>query len=569
MRIANWRITVVSSASRVIGASSLVGSFVALLFWVQSLTPTLIPRSWESQVVVGGTCLAVGYAFGALAGRCMCSILKRRHRWPADSIRRYGQLLLAAAWPAGVLLGSARWMAWQNEQRDFMGMTLIVRVDALLMGAWSPLAGVLLIVVGSVMIRGACTSVRFVQRRLPGPAAMSVALLLLAVTTLVLGREVVYRSVTAFANSVYAPMNEETSEGTFQPDSPSVSGSAASFVAWDTLGRQGRDFVASATTAHELTMFHGTEAAIAEPVRVYVGVRSAASAEGRAELAVRELERAGGFDRKVLIVWVPTGTGWMIPEAAAALEQLHRGDTAIVAMQYSFLPSLVGVFLDAGLANEAGRALFGAVHARWSALPIEQRPKLILFGKSLGTAGVEAPFVGDDASSSVANLIESTDGALIVGPKRSNPIHAQLTREREPTSPAWQPVFAGGRSVRFLNRDPNGPVLRGEWPSPRIVYLQHPSDPVTFWSLDVLWRAPEWMDEPRGFDVPEALRWFPIVSGVQAVRDLLDQLDTPPGFGHVYRTEYVLGWASVAPPAGWDDADTERLERFLDDMAGH
>src|SRR5690606_10067366 len=129
-----------------------------------------------------------------------------------------------------------------------------------------------------------------------------------------------------------------------------------------------------------------TEAAIAEPVRVYVGVRSAASAEGRAELAVRELERAGGFDRKVLIVWVPTGTGWMIPEAAAALEQLHRGDTAIVAMQYSFLPSLVGVFLDAGLANEAGRALFGAVHARWSALPIEQRPKLILFGKSLGTA---------------------------------------------------------------------------------------------------------------------------------------------------------------------------------------
>src|SRR5690606_14505021 len=130
----------------------------------------------------------------------------------------------------------------------------------------------------------------------------------------------------------------------------------------------------------------------------------------------------------------------------AALEQLHRGDTAIVAIQYSFLPSLAGVFLDAGLANEAGRALFSAVHARWSALPSDRRPKLILFGKSLGTAGVEEPFVGEDASSSVANLVASTDGALIVGPKHSNPIHAQLTRDREPASPAWQPVFAGGRS---------------------------------------------------------------------------------------------------------------------------
>ena len=133
----------------------------------------------------------------------------------------------------------------------------------------------------------------------------------------------------------------------------------------------------------------------------------------------------------------------MIPEAAAGVERQHRSDTAIVAMQYSFLPSLVGVFLDAGLANEAGQVLFSAVHARWSSLPSDRRPKLVLFGKSLGTAGVEAPFVGGAGSSSVAKLVAGTVGALIVGPKHSNPIHAQLTRERDPPSPAWQPVFAG------------------------------------------------------------------------------------------------------------------------------
>ena len=71
------------------------------------------------------------------------------------------------------------------------------------------------------------------------------------------------------------------------------------------------------------------------------------------------------------------------------------------------------------------------------------------------------------------------------------------------------------------------------------------------------------MDSPRGYDVPAAARWFPIVSGVQAVPDLINQLSTPPGFGHVYWTDYVKGWVLVAPPDGWTDVDTERLEQFL------
>jgi uncharacterized membrane protein len=295
---------------------------------------------------------------------------------------------------------------------------------------------------------------------------------------------------------------------------------------------------------------------------------SAGSAAERAKLAVRELERAGGFDRKVLVVWVPTGTGWIIPKAAASLEQLHRGDTAIVAIQYSFLPSVLAIFMDAGLANEAGVALFNAVRARWSKLPPDKRPKLILFGKSLGTAGVEVPFVGVDASSSVSNMVTRTDGALIAGAKHSNPLHSQLTHARDAGSPVWQPVFREGRTVRFLNRAPAQPALAANWSAPRIVYLQHPSDPTVFWSVEAFWWPPEWMARPRGFDVPDHSRWFPLVSGVQAVGDVLHQLGTTPGFGHDYSTDYVKGWASVLPPEGWTDADTQRLEQFIDNMAG-
>jgi uncharacterized membrane protein len=447
-------------------------------------------------------------------------------------------------------------------------MASIVWLDGVLMSALSPLAGALLVVVGRVIANRVAASKRFIQGHVPAVVSVPATALLIVVLGMVLGRGVALRAITTAANAIYAPVNEQTTAGILLPDSSSVSGSSASLVAWDTLGRMGRDFVATATTAQELQMFHGADAKIADPVRVYVGAGSADSAAERAELAVRELERTGGFDRKVLVVWVPTGTGWMIPKAAAALEQLHRGDTAIVALQYSFLPSVLAVFLDAGLANEAGTTLFNAVHARWSKLPPDRRPKLVLFGKSLGTAGVEAPFVGVDASSSVANIVARTDGALIVGAKQSNPILSQLTRERDPRSPVWQPVFDGGRSVRFLNRDPHQPALDADWSAPRIVYLQHPADPVVFWSVGALWWPPQWMAQPRGFDVPDDARWFPIVSGVQAVGDMLDQLGPPPGFGHDYSTEYVNGWASVVPPEGWTDADTKRLEEFIDKMAG-
>jgi uncharacterized membrane protein len=154
----------------------------------------------------------------------------------------------------------------------------------------------------------------------------------------------------------------------------------------------------------------------------------------------------------------------------------------------------------------------------------------------------------------------------MVGAQESNPIHSQLTRMRDHGSPVWQPVFNRGRSVRFLNRYVRQPAADANWSTPRIVYLQHPADPVVFWSIEALWRRPEWMAQPRGPGVPDDLRWFPIVSAVQAAGDMIDQLDPPPGFGHDYSTEYVNGWASVAPPPGWTRADSERLEKFIGKM---
>src|SRR5262245_32387257 len=422
-----------------LGTPTLNGSLLALLLWWQSLTPTLIPRSWEMQTGFGAICLAIGYGIGTLAGRGVHRLLEWRGCSPGNVIRRRGWIVLSAAWLVAIVLGATRWLGWQNEQRRFMGMASIMWLDGVLISVLSPLPGAFLVVVGRVMAHGVAAGKRFIQGHVPSIVSVPATALLVVVIGIALGRGVALPALTAVANSVNASRNEKTTAGIVAPESSAVSGSRASFVAWDTLGRMGRDFAATVTSAQALATFHGAGAELAAPVRVYVGVRSADSIEQRAELAVRELERAGGFDRRVLVVWVPTGTGWVVPKATASLEQLHRGDTAIVAIQYSFLPSLLAVFMDAGLANEAGITLFNAVRARWSTLPPDRRPKLLLFGKSLGAAGVEAPFVGIDASSSVANMVARTDGALIAGAEHTNPIHSQLTRERDRGSPFWQP----------------------------------------------------------------------------------------------------------------------------------
>jgi len=370
------------------------------------------------QAVISAVCVAVGYGFGALVAHGMRRLLERSGRIPGDVIRRRYWIALAVVWLTAILLGAPRWLGWQNAQRNFMGMAPIVWSSGVLMSALSLSCGALLVFSGRLLANVVAAGIRFITRHVPAAVSVSATALLIVAIGIVVSRGAALRALTVAVTSIHAPINASTNEGIVAPASASVSGSSASLVAWPTLGRMGRDFVATATTAQQLAMFHGADAELVDPVRVYVGLGSADSMAERAELAVRELERAGGFDRKVLVVWVPTGSGWIVEKAALALEQLYRGNTAIVAIQYSFLPSVVAFFLDAGLANEAGNTLFTAVRARWSQRPPDRRPKLVLFGKSLGTAGVEAPFVGPDASSSVTNMASRTDGVLLVGAKQ-------------------------------------------------------------------------------------------------------------------------------------------------------
>ena len=89
-----------------------------------------------------------------------------------------------------------------------------------------------------------------------------------------------------------------------------------------------------------------------------------------------DLDRAGGFTRRYLLVTGTTGTGWVDPAAINSFEYITGGDSAAVAIQYSYLPSWASFLVDQDKARPAGRALFDAVYQKWSQLPPDQRPRL-------------------------------------------------------------------------------------------------------------------------------------------------------------------------------------------------
>src|SRR5690606_3421756 len=102
-----------------------------------------------------------------------------------------------------------------------------------------------------------------------------------------------------------------------------------------------------------------------EPLRTYVGLRSAPTVEQRVQLALDELKRIGAFDRSALVLAMPVGTGWVDPAAIDTLEYLFHGDVATVAVQYSYLASVLSLLVEPEYGAETASALFSTVYQYW------------------------------------------------------------------------------------------------------------------------------------------------------------------------------------------------------------
>jgi uncharacterized membrane protein len=162
-------------------------------------------------------------------------------------------------------------------------------------------------------------------------------------------------------------------------------------------------------------------------------------------------------------------------------------------------------------------------------------------------------------------MISKVDGALLVGPVFKNDIHNAVTDDRESGSPFWRPVYENGEHVRFAVDPADVAQPESEWKFPRIVYLQNATDPITYWNGELLWKPPEWLDDPRGPDVSSRMFWVPVVTFWQTAADMAFSTGVPAGHGHDYGVNPVNAWAEIDPPEGWTAEKTDRLREILED----
>jgi uncharacterized membrane protein len=531
---------------------SMPGLAGALACYCLSLTPSLLPRTWYLQAVMSGVTAAIGYVIGLFVAWLLRSLIPWR---PGPAVRRAGRGVLAVAAVVLIPLFGVLGAEWQHQIRELVDASQPSEARYVLVVGVSVVITIAII----MLFRGIRWLVRLVARLLgrfiPHGAALPAAVLVVCVLLGFLVTGVLSRAAIGAANSVFSGVDSGTAAGVTEPASPLRSGSPESLVPWSTLGRQGRTFVDGGPTAAEVGKFSGT--AGMEPIRVYVGLNSAPSIAAESALAVRELERTGAFSRKVIVVATTTGTGWVNPAMIDPLEYMYDGDTAVVAIQYSFLPSWISFIADKAPAQEAGSDLFNAVYDRWSQLPAGHRPKLVVFGESLGSFGGEAAFSGTQ------DIRDRTSGVLWVGPTNSNVLWSRFTAERDPGTPEWHPVYQGGKTVRFATslNDLN-PASPG-WTQPRVVYLQNTSDPIVWWSWQLAFHQPGWLRGTHPPDVSSAMRWYPLVTFWQVAADLALATAVPPGHGHTYGTlQAASAWASIIPPPGWTPERTAALGRL-------
>ena len=531
------------------GRLSLTGGVLGLSFGAMSVTPSLVPRAWILQSLVTGLCVVTGYGLGAFVGWAYRSL-----RLPdlPDRARSVAWKALGALAVVLLLVGGWLGWRWQSDQRELLGMDTSVPLVWLVAPLLGLLVAALLLGIGRAVKALGRAVFRPLGRLLPVRVAWLIAIVVTVVVTYLVFSGLLIGNLLSAADSIFASNNDDDKPGVVNPQVATRTGGPTSGVTWESIGREGRAFVASGPTASEISAVVGDPAAI-EPVRAFVGLETAPTAAERAQIAVAELRRLGGFQRGAIAVAGTTGSGWIDPKAADALDYATHGDVATVSTQYSYLPSWLSFLVDRSRAATNAEQLLTAVRVELDAMPADQRPELYVYGESLGA------FSTDNAFTSVEDMSTTTDGALLIGPPSFDATWQKVVAGRAAGSPAWKPIYGDGALVRVATTDAEltDETLTWQTDNP-IIYLTHASDPIVAWTAD----HAAWLD-PRGPDVsPRVVAW-PVVSGWQATVDQFNANGVPAGHGHVYDETVVTAWSEIIGPPSLPDSEIAAIEKAI------
>ena len=556
---------------------SFLGVIAALAMYAVSVSPSLMARSWAWHAVASGILVACGYVAGVVVQNVAQLVIRLTGLTisasePVELGFRIGIGALFALWWIYAVIQSYRRArkaaALVNMPGETFGEYLLGTAGAVVV-SW-----MLLRIVGA--LNGLCWMlIASLDAHMPRPAAIVVSMVILFAIMFFLTSKVILRGGIGFFRRKAEQLNMRTARGIYQPFVPERSASPASSVTWESVGGQGRVFLGRGPSRLDIAQVCGGVAM--EPIRVYSGMPTGGSGiEQAAATVVAELHRTGAFDRAVILIAASTGSGWVDEWQVQPLEFLTRGNCATASLQYSYVPSALNWLTGLEPAQEASAALFAAVRAELDLMDEADRPALFVCGESLGA------FASQSVFESFEDVLARVDGALWVGTPSFTPMHAALTAARHKGSPEVAPVVHNARRVRFVNEPSD---LRtdlygrefGPWGFPRVVYAQHPSDPVVWWTNKLIWTQPDWLRERAGRDVSLNVEFTRFATYIQVLADLPVAGTAPGGHGHTYHEELIPLWRGIlgfdrlfdeapvhprlaALDGGWvDDAMLERI----------
>jgi uncharacterized membrane protein len=314
------------------------------------------------------------------------------------------------------------------------------------------------------------------------------------------------------------------------PASRFVSGGPGSLVSWETLSREGRRHVVTYVRSEWIADVMGEPAM--EPIRVYVGLDSAPTQEDRVRLAIAELERTGAFDRDLLIAVSPTGTGYVNYVAIEAAEYMSRGNCATVTIQYSKRPSPLS--LDrVWQGRQHFRMLISAIRRTLYQRAPEDRPRLVVFGESLGAHTSQDAFLNQGT---IGLQDAGVERALWIGTPHLSSWRTQVFGKERPDVELEQVSDFDN----FEQLEAMDPEQRSKL---RYFLITHGNDGVGHFGPDLLIQQPVWLGEPetRPPRVPKGQKWSTPTTFVQTLIDMNNAMNVVPGVfeasGHDYRSD--------------------------------
>jgi len=536
------------SASLAYGVTSMTQSFIDGLSW--RLAPGRDRPREESRkylnAIAGATAVASGVSLQRLFRPARSEPVKRAAvrtvGWEltvagaaslgitaflglAEEIaRRRGGTLPSVVVPIGFFAGSvvsAAEISWyRRHQSDAPPLVNSLAQGTLVMAAVSG--------IGFAETRFARFVADIVRKNVPGlsllaePVGHGVGLGLLG-AGLGFGMEYAYRQAEQGGSAVEAAYDEP-------PELAGVSGGPQSLVKWDSLSREGRRFVNMALSPEDINGVTGSPAI--HPIRAFVGLSSAPTVDARVALAMQELEHLGAFERSILCLCSPTGTGYLNYVMAESLEYATNGDCAIIGLQYSLRPSFLS--LDrVKLGREQNRALLHAINGRLMGIPQDRRPKLVAFGESLGAHTMQDSFIHEGTGGLARAGVER---ALFIGTPAESKWAEQVRQDPQFHDPNGEVVEVASYSEWLARTD-------GQRELARFFLLTHHEDPITKFSPALAVQAPPWLSKgpQRSPAIPEGVGWEPFTNFVMTAVDLKNATNVIPGTfeakGHDYRAD--------------------------------